>query len=140
VKAELVEKDPAESGPRRLLNFGHTFGHALEAATRYERWLHGEAVALGMAVALGVGAELGTTSRAEKTRVRQLLTALGLHCGEPLALPLIDAAIAELGRDKKSLGNAVQLIVLRDIGTAEQRVVPLEELATLVKKAALELC
>lgn len=140
VKTELVEKDPSESGPRRLLNFGHTFGHALEAATRYERWLHGEAVALGMAVALGVGVELGSTSREVCARVRQLLTALGLARGEALGLPLIEAAIAELGRDKKTSGSDVHFIVLRDIGTAEQLVVPLQELADRMKRAALERC
>lgn len=80
IKAEVVAQDETEQGLRAILNFGHTLGHALEAATAYERYLHGEAVAIGMVAAALVGEEMGITSH-ETTR--QIIS----HCSRPACPP-----------------------------------------------------
>ena len=69
IKADIVEQDERESGPRRALNFGHTVGHALEAVTKYKRFLHGEAVAYGMLAAAALGVARGVLSEDDRTRV-----------------------------------------------------------------------
>ena len=77
IKARIVSGDERESGERRVLNFGHTIGHALEAVTRYRRFRHGEAVAYGMLAALALGAERGVTPRAVLQQIKDLISALG---------------------------------------------------------------
>jgi 3-dehydroquinate synthase len=78
IKARIVAQDEREHGVRAILNFGHTFGHAIEAATAYERYLHGEAVALGLLIATDLSVRLGLIERGVLDRVRALIAAAGL--------------------------------------------------------------
>ena len=117
-KAGVVARDETEQGERALLNFGHTFGHALEAATGYGRLLHGEAVAIGMVLAARLSARLGRAPAADAQRLEDLLAALGL----PTALPAghDPAQLLELMRlDKKNLSGRLRLVLWRGVGAAE---------------------
>jgi len=98
------------------LNFGHTFGHAIEAATSYETFLHGEAVALGMLIAVDLSCRLGLTGALVKERVRDILMQAGL----PTDAPRVGAArILELMQmDKKVLGGTLRLVLLEKLGRA----------------------
>ncbi len=121
-KAAIVASDERESGERALLNFGHTFGHALEAATGFgETLLHGEAVALGMQLAFDLSARLGFCRPEAADRLRRHLAAIGL----PVSIaaladgaPAIDALLAHMQKDKKVADGRVTLILARDIGDA----------------------
>jgi 3-dehydroquinate synthase len=121
-KAAIVTEDETETGVRQLLNLGHTFGHALEAANSYEAdLLHGEAVALGMALAFRYGAGLGVTPPKDAARVADVLAESGL----PSNLEGRDRTrftgkrLAELmQQDKKARGGRVPLILARGIGAA----------------------
>jgi 3-dehydroquinate synthase len=116
IKATVVAKDERERNLRAILNFGHTFGHAIEAATAYETYLHGEAVGLGMLIAASLSQRLGMIDGAIKDRVRDILTRAGL----PTEAPRVGAAKAlELMRmDKKVMGGAVRLVLLEKLGRA----------------------
>jgi len=120
IKASVVARDERESGLRAILNFGHTFGHAIEAATGYERYLHGEAVAIGMRIAADLSARLGLVDRSVPERLRALLLAAGLE----VEAPRIGAARARalIGMDKKVRGGAVRLVLLERLGGAALRV------------------
>ena len=119
-KAAIVALDERESGKRALLNFGHTFGHALEALTGFgKNLLHGEAVALGMQLAFDLSARLGFCPAAAAERVRRHLGALGLPTvltAIPAASP--DALMAAMQKDKKVSGGRLTLVLARDIGEA----------------------
>ena len=78
IKAAIVAEDEREQGRRALLNLGHTFGHALEAIGHYERWLHGEAVAIGMVLAARTSAALGWLAARDCERIERLLERAGL--------------------------------------------------------------
>ncbi len=116
IKATVVARDERESGLRAILNFGHTFGHAIEAATAYETYLHGEAVGLGMLIAADLSLRSGLIDAALKERVRDLLARTGL----PTEAPRIGAAQAfELMQmDKKVLAGALRLVLLEKPGRA----------------------
>ncbi|WP_078708045.1 3-dehydroquinate synthase [Consotaella salsifontis] len=122
-KAEVVAADERESGRRALLNLGHTFGHALEAATGYrsERLVHGEAVSIGMAQAFRFSAHLGLCESVDAERVAAHLSAAGLPispraiAGEPLDADMLMAAIAQ---DKKVSHGRLTFILVRGIGQA----------------------
>ncbi len=121
-KAAIVAEDETETGVRQLLNFGHTFGHALEAANHYQSsLLHGEAVALGSVLALHYSARLGLAPLTDAHRAATVLARAGL----PVTLtglvggPYLPAHLAELMRaDKKAKGGKVALILARGIGAA----------------------
>jgi 3-dehydroquinate synthase len=115
IKAAIVGEDEREHGRRAILNFGHTFGHAIEAATDFERYLHGEAVALGMVMATDLSRELGLIDAPAKQRVDGLLRRAGL----PTEAPKVGAARAlELMRmDKKVLSGKVRLVLLERLGS-----------------------
>ena len=117
LKAQIVAADERESGARALLNLGHTFGHAIEAAQDYRGLLHGEAVAAGMAMAARCSADMGWLSETEYHRTIALLTAAGLPTGRPVEL---DAARLRdlMASDKKVSQGRVRLVLLRGIGTA----------------------
>ena len=83
IKARVVAADEREQGHRAILNFGHTFGHAIEALTGYRRYLHGEAVAIGMVMAMRLSAQLGRASEQEAQRVRALIDRVGLPTAAP---------------------------------------------------------
>ncbi|MEO5558553.1 MAG: 3-dehydroquinate synthase [Dokdonella sp.] len=116
-KAGVVARDEHEHGERALLNFGHTFGHALETASGYGTLLHGEAVAIGMVLAAQLSADLDRAPRADTERLADLLAALHL----PVTLPRSDPAhlLALMRLDKKNVGDSLRLILWRGIGKAE---------------------
>jgi 3-dehydroquinate synthase len=116
IKATVVARDERERDLRAILNFGHTFGHAIEAATGYGTYLHGEAVALGMLIAADLSERLGLIAPAIRTRIRDLLARAGL----PTEAPRIGAAKALelMHMDKKVLAGAVRLVLLEKLGRA----------------------
>jgi 3-dehydroquinate synthase len=115
IKASIVGEDEREQGRRAILNFGHTFGHAIEAATDFERYLHGEAVALGMVMAADFSRELGLIDAAAKQRVDGLLRRAGL----PTEAPKVGAsrALELMQMDKKVLAGKVRLVLLERLGS-----------------------
>ncbi|HEY4368469.1 MAG TPA: 3-dehydroquinate synthase [Steroidobacteraceae bacterium] len=117
IKAEIVGIDEREQGLRAILNFGHTFGHAIETATGYGTWLHGEAVAAGMAIAADLSERLGWIGAADRDRARELLRRFGL----PVVAPRIGAERAAqlMGMDKKVLEGKLRLVLLRKVGQAD---------------------
>ena len=116
IKAEIVARDEREQGERALLNLGHTFGHAIEAATGYREWLHGEAVGAGMLIAADLSERLGQLPRAEVQRVRTLLHRAGL----PLQPPRLGAecVLERMRLDKKVQAGRVRLVLLNALGRA----------------------
>ncbi|MDP8962139.1 MAG: 3-dehydroquinate synthase [Actinomycetota bacterium] len=112
VKARVVAADEREFGQRSHLNLGHTHGHAIEAVTGYTRYLHGEAVAIGICTALRLGARIGLGPRALVERTEALLCRLGLPVRTP---PLDRAALwSAMGRDKKAQGG-VRFVLLEEL-------------------------
>lgn len=119
VKRKIVEADPLEKGERAYLNLGHTFGHAFESCTGYER-LHGTAVAQGMAVAFNLAAKLGMCDRKEGERLAKLLNKWGLssHWGQP---DLADEGAAlrvytTMAADKKRQAGIIRLVLPETVG------------------------
>ena len=117
-KAGVVERDEREAGERALLNFGHTFGHAIETETGYDTLLHGEAVAIGMVLAARLSARLGLGEDADAERLRALLGRFGLPVSLPPDLDP-DALLTRMQLDKKNRAGALRLILWRGIGRAE---------------------
>lgn len=115
LKAEVVAKDEREGGLRMILNFGHTFGHAIEALTNYEAYLHGEAVAIGMVMAASLSARLGRLSRADADAVQALIDRFGLPT-EPPQLSL-EAWIGSMALDKKVVDGRMRFIVPDTVGS-----------------------
>jgi 3-dehydroquinate synthase len=116
IKATVVARDEREHNLRAILNFGHTFGHAIEAATSYEKYLHGEAVGLGMIIAMDLSCRMGMIDASVKERLRELIARAGL----PTEAPRIGAAKAYelMQMDKKVLGGTVRLVLLEKLGRA----------------------
>jgi 3-dehydroquinate synthase len=112
IKAAVVADDEREAGRRAILNFGHTFGHAIERCQGYGEWLHGEAVAAGMVMA----AELSGIRPEELRRLRDLVEAAGLP-GEPPKLGSTDMLEA-MGMDKKALGKKLRFVLLDGLGAS----------------------
>ena len=112
LKAEIVAEDERESGRRAILNFGHTFGHAIERCQGYGEWLHGEAVAAGMVMA----AQLGGGDRAAEERLETLLGRAGLPIRPPELAPA--DLLAAMGMDKKVKGKRLRFVLLRELGNA----------------------
>lgn len=117
-KAQVVEADPLERGERALLNFGHSFGHAIESHSGYTRFLHGEAVAIGMLAAARLAGQLGMADHADGERLRRLLHNLGLPTAIPADLSA-DELLHLMALDKKVLAGRMRLILTRGIGRAE---------------------
>ncbi|WP_374625595.1 3-dehydroquinate synthase [Devosia sp.] len=121
-KTRFVLADEKETGVRALLNLGHTFGHALEAATGYsDRLLHGEGVAIGMVLAHGFSARLGLAPGQDTGRIAQHLVAAGLPtrlADIPGELPPTDVLMAAIAQDKKVVRGALTFILTRGIGEA----------------------
>ena len=116
IKANVVGRDERENNLRAILNFGHTFGHAIESATNYDTYLHGEAVGLGMLMATHLSHRLGLLDGAAEERVRDILARAGL----PTDPPRIGVARATelMQMDKKVLTGTVRLVLLEEIGRA----------------------
>jgi 3-dehydroquinate synthase len=116
-KAQIVAEDEFESGSRALLNFGHTFGHALETISAYSQLLHGEAVSIGMVVAGRLSQERGLCVSGVSDQLSSLLNALGL----PTVIPedmQTDSIIEAMSLDKKMLAGQTRLILLESLGSA----------------------
>lgn len=122
MKAGIVVRDETEQGERALLNLGHTFGHALEAATGYsDRLLHGEGVAIGCALAFDLSARMGLCSQEEPSRVLAHLAQMGMPArlsDVPGDLPDDAALIALMGQDKKVVDGRLRFVLARGIGAA----------------------
>ena len=116
-KAEVVEKDERESGLRAILNFGHTFGHAIETKLRYADWLHGEAVATGMVTAGVFSQRCGYLTSDQVNRIRSILEYANLPTTPPANMTTEDFLTA-MSVDKKNESGKIRLIALEDIGQA----------------------
>jgi 3-dehydroquinate synthase len=116
LKARIVAEDERESGSRALLNFGHTFGHAIEAATGYGAWLHGEAVAAGMVMAAELSLLMGHLKKTDVGRVRRLLERAGLPVSGPALAP--ERLMELMAHDKKAAKGRARFVVLEAIGRA----------------------
>jgi 3-dehydroquinate synthase len=116
IKSEIVSRDERETGERALLNFGHTFGHAIETGLGYGEWLHGEAVAAGMALAAELSRRLGALEEADVRRVRALLGRAGLPTGAPGLPPR--RLVELMSVDKKAKDGRLRFILLERIGSA----------------------
>lgn len=117
LKAGVVAEDEREAGLRQILNFGHTLGHALEAATGW-RLAHGEAVAVGMVLEARLGEALGVTEEGTAVRLTRALEAFELPTSLPGGLD-VDEVLAWTGRDKKVRRGAVRYVLLRRIGEVD---------------------
>lgn len=117
-KAEIVAKDELEGGIRAWLNLGHTFGHAIETATGYGTWLHGEAVATGMVMAADLSMRLGWLSPRDASRVKKIVQDYGMPVVPPADIEeqqYLDIMLS----DKKARAGKIHFILLRGIGRAE---------------------
>jgi 3-dehydroquinate synthase len=141
MKAAIVARDPHEAGERALLNLGHTFAHALEAAAGYSgELLHGEAVAAGLGLAADLSVRLGHCDAAVPERLRAHLRAAGLPASPAdlaLRLPDADGLIALMRQDKKSVAGRLRFVLLRGIGAAFVSADVPEEALRAVLDAAL---
>ena len=117
-KADIVAEDEREGGKRALLNFGHTFGHAIETEMGYGQWLHGEAVACGMWLAADLSRRLGWLSNADLERVENILRAAKLPILPPKTMTP-DSFLQHMAVDKKNIDGQLRLILLKKLGTAE---------------------
>ncbi|CAM3178904.1 3-dehydroquinate synthase [Paracoccus nototheniae] len=122
MKAGIVTRDETEQGERALLNLGHTFGHALEAATGYsDRLLHGEGVAIGCALAFDLSARMGLCAQEDPSRVHAHLARMGMPArlsDIPSDLPDDAALIGLMGQDKKVVDGQLRFVLARGIGAA----------------------
>lgn len=116
-KAEIVEKDEKESGIRATLNFGHTFGHAIETHMGYGEWLHGEAVAAGMCLAAELSVQLGWMSSDEAVRIKTLCIKANLPVKAPEEMDGADF-IKHMKVDKKNTSGSIRLVLLKNLGEA----------------------
>ena len=112
-----MRQDEKEAGIRALLNLGHSFGHALESETAYRRFLHGEAVAIGMVTAARLSERRALCPRGTAQRLERLLARFGL----PVAIPAdldVEALAAALSLDKKAVASGLRLVLLNALGDA----------------------
>ncbi len=116
IKADIVRQDERESGIRALLNFGHTFGHAIEAGLGYGKWLHGEAVGCGMVMAADLSWRMGLLDENSRDRISNLVEKAGL----PTIAPDLgnDRWIELMEVDKKNVGGEIQFVLLKSMGSA----------------------
>ena len=119
IKADVVAKDERESGLRANLNYGHTFGHGIEAASHYTTFLHGEAVALGMVAAVTLAFDLGMVDAAFVTRQRACIEAFGLPVQWP-DLP-VEAAMEAMRHDKKTEAGKMKFVLPDRMGHVVHR-------------------
>lgn len=135
IKAGVVGVDERESGLRAILNFGHTFGHAIEAGMGYGAWLHGEAVACGMVMAAHLSEQQGLLSSSNRQRLAALIAAAGL----PVRGPIIDAShnaaryLALMRLDKKAEAGDIKFVLINDQGDAVVRGAPDADVALVVE-------
>jgi 3-dehydroquinate synthase len=124
IKASVVGLDERESGLRAILNFGHTFGHAIEAGLGYGQWLHGEAVGCGMVMAAHLSQDMGLIDASFVSRLTHLIQRAGL----PVQAPMLSKLNSQLGNtdeymalmlhDKKSVAGGIQFVLIEGPGQA----------------------
>ena len=133
LKAEVVAADERESGLRAILNFGHTFGHAIEAGLGFGSWLHGEAVGCGMVMAADLSRRLGGITAEQQQRIVRLVARAGL----PVTPPAWPAAryLELMSHDKKAQSGRIRYVVLRSMGAAETSTVESELITQVIEKA-----
>lgn len=116
IKRQVVENDEKDRGERMLLNFGHTLGHAIEQYYNYTKYSHGEGVAIGMYVISKISEEKGLTKKGTSQRVKDILVKYNL----PYELDVnIEETLEAINLDKKKLGNDLNVIILKEIGSSE---------------------
>ncbi|MEY4766314.1 MAG: hypothetical protein RI907_2987, partial [Pseudomonadota bacterium] len=122
IKAWVVGQDEKEAGLRAILNFGHTFGHAIEAGLGYGEWLHGEAVGCGMVMAADLSARLGLIDQAQCERIQALVARTGL----PVKGPKLGAEryLELMQVDKKAEGGEIRFVVVGPVGSARMQGAP----------------
>ncbi len=130
IKAWVVGQDERESGLRAILNFGHTFGHAIETGMGYGAWLHGEAVGCGMVLASDLSARLGLVPTAFVDRMKRLIQAAGL----PVVAPALGLSryLELMQVDKKNEGGDIRFVVIEGLGQAGVRSAPTELVAEVL--------
>lgn len=116
IKAEIVGRDEREQGDRALLNLGHTFGHAVESATGYAEWLHGEAIGAGLVMCASMSRESGYLTAEEQERVTRMIDRTGLPTHVSNVTPPV--ALEHMRMDKKVQSGRIRLVLLRGIGSA----------------------
>ncbi len=124
IKASVVGSDERESGLRAILNFGHTFGHAIEAGAGYGQWLHGEAVGTGMVMAAELSARLGLVAGAVPERIRAAVAQAGLPLQGPAWPP--ERYVELMSVDKKARQGTPKFVLLEALGRAVVREAPVE--------------
>jgi 3-dehydroquinate synthase len=130
IKAWVVGKDERESGLRAILNFGHTFGHAIEAGVGYGQWLHGEAVGCGMVLAAALSAELGLVNGAFVRRLTALIESAGLPVVAPWMPP--ERWLELMRVDKKAAGGQIRFVLIDSPGRAVVRAAPDEQVLRVI--------
>ncbi|GMV47337.1 MAG: 3-dehydroquinate synthase [Pseudomonadota bacterium] len=136
IKAEVVGADERESGRRAILNFGHTFGHAIEAGLGYGHWLHGEAVGCGMVLAARLSAALGLADEAFAARLAGIVRRAGL----PVRPPAMPAPrwLGLMRLDKKAEAGAIRFVLIERPGTAALHAAPDNMVARVIEAASAD--
>jgi 3-dehydroquinate synthetase len=116
IKADVVGKDETDSGPRQILNFGHTIGHAIEAISGYGKYLHGEAIAIGQTQAAWLSTSLSGLSQRDAIRVGDLFARLGLPNRIRLTEPQKQRLFAAMRLDKKVSDGVIRFVLAKRIG------------------------
>jgi 3-dehydroquinate synthase len=119
IKAEVVRHDETETGPRAILNFGHTIGHALEAISRYGRYLHGEAISIGQVAAARISSRVLGLPEAHVRRIQALFAAAGLPTDVRLGSAEFRRLQAAMRLDKKVRAGQPRFVLAREIGKVE---------------------
>lgn len=134
IKAQVVSQDEREAGVREILNFGHTFGHAIEALTGFSKIKHGEAVAMGMLFACSLATARGIFDAVQGSRIATLIKFFGL----PLKWPHLSAThvIAAMGRDKKARADTIRFILPQELGSVTSSNVSAEELVSCLQNGS----
>ncbi|MFZ5997400.1 MAG: 3-dehydroquinate synthase [Nitrospirota bacterium] len=135
IKAEVVSGDERESGLRAILNYGHTIGHAIETETGYSKYLHGEAIAIGMHLAARLAVLRGLMSNGEAARIKHLIEAYGLPSTVPEGMSP-ERLIAHMRIDKKAVAGEMKFILPEGIGTVRiEKGVSAEDIRRVLDRA-----
>lgn len=134
IKKEIVEHDEFDTGERMLLNFGHTFGHALEKYYHFEKLSHGFAVGIGMVMMAKLGEAAGFTESGTTQQIKNALKKYGLPVDDPAPLHALLKATA---LDKKSTGSSIRIILLKKIGVSFVKELPHDEFCQMAQKFLL---
>lgn len=135
IKRIIVEKDEHDKNERMVLNFGHTFGHAIETLGKYETYIHGEAVAIGMVLAAKLGTYLNITAKDTVERIASMAVKFGLPIQCPYSL---QDMVEPMLHDKKNISDKIQFILLKDVGHNMIYSIPADELNDLLTRRASE--